>query len=102
MSLMMSKPLAPSTSSEVKTGKWLTPVIDGETASNGRPNAMARSMQKLPTSWQRPTVRMLVTRETDLIKVVIGLVMLKSQASGQCSSMALPMPTSTGYCAGRD
>ena len=26
----------------------------------------------------------------------MGLVMLKSQASGQCSSMALPMPTRTG------
>ena len=53
-------------------------------------------MQKLPTSWQRPTVLMLVSRHTARVNAVIGLVMLKSQASGQCSSMALPMPTRTG------
>ena len=72
------------------------PVTDGCTASQGLPRAMARSMVKLPTSWQRPTVLMEVSRQTERVRQVIGLVMLKSQASGQCSSMALPMPTRTG------
>ena len=91
-----SNPSSPSTSSDVSTGKWLTPVTDAATASPGRPSAMARSMQKLPTSWQSPTVLMLVSRLTARVRVVIGLVMLKSQASGQHSSMALPTPTRTG------
>ena len=39
---------------------------------------------------------MLVSRHTARVSAVMGLVMLRSQASGQCSSMALPMPTSTG------
>ena len=38
------------TSSAVSTGKWLTPVTEHVTASNGLPQAMARSMQKFPTS----------------------------------------------------
>ena len=86
----------PSTSSEVSTGKWLIPVTEAETASSGRPTAMARSMQKLPTSWQSPTVLIPVSRHTARVRAVIGFVMLKSHASGQRSSMALPMPTSTG------
>ena len=39
---------------------------------------------------------MLVSRHTERVRVVIGLVMLSSQASGQSSSMSLPMPTRTG------
>ncbi len=58
--------------------------------------AMARSMQKLPTSWQSPTALIPVSRHTARVRAVIGFVMLKSQASGQWSSMAAPMPTSTG------
>ena len=65
----------------MSTGKWLTPVTDAETASKGRPQAMARSMQKLPTSWQRPTVLMEVSRHTARVRQVMGLVMLKSHAS---------------------
>ncbi len=91
-----SNPSVPSTSSEVSTGKWLIPVTEAETASSGRPMAMARSMQKLPTSWQSPTVLIPVSRHTARVRAVIGFVMLKSHASGQRSSMALPMPTSTG------
>ena len=38
----------------------------------------------------------LVSWHTERVNAVMGLVMLKSQASGQCSSIALPMPTRTG------
>ena len=72
------------------------PVTDAETASKGFPRAMARSIQKLPTSWHSPTVLMEVSRHTERVRQVIGFVMLKSQASGHRSSIALPMPTSTG------
>ena len=37
-----------------------------------------------------------VSRHTERVRQVMGLVILKSQASGQCSSMARPMPTRTG------
>ena len=78
------------------TGKWLTPMITGRTAVWGFPKAMARSMQKPPTSWQRPTVLTRVSRQTVRVSVVMGLVMLRSQASGQRSSMSRPMPARTG------
>ncbi len=91
-----SNPSAPSTSSAVSTGKWLMPVTEHVTASNGLPQAMARSMQKFPTSWHSPTVLISVSRHTARVRQVIGLVMLNIHASGQCSSIALPMPTRTG------
>ena len=47
---MRSNPSSPSTPSAVMTGKWFTPVTVGTTAVWGRPSAIARSMQKLPTS----------------------------------------------------
>ena len=49
-----------------------------------------------PPRGRGPTVLMLVSRHTARVNAVMGLVMLKSQASGQRSSIALPMPTRTG------
>ena len=92
----ISKPSSPSTSSAVTTGKWLTPTTVGRSASAGLPRAMARSMHQLPTSWQRPTVLTEVSRQIERVRVVIGLVMLSSQASGQICSMSRAIPTSTG------
>ncbi len=66
----------------VMTGKWLIPSITGRRAVWGLRKAMARSMQKPPTSWQRPTVLMRVSRQTVRVSVVMGLVMLSIQASG--------------------
>ena len=48
------------------------------------------------TSWQRPTVAIEVSRVTARHSTVIGLVMLRSHASGHCSSMSRAMPRSTG------
>ena len=78
------------------TGKWLTPITVGEMAVWGFPKAMARSMQKWPTSWHRPTVLIPVSRHTDRVRAVIGLVMFSIQASAQHSSMSRPIPTRTG------
>ena len=57
-----SKPSSPSTSISVMTGKWLIPSITGRRAVWGLRKAMARSMQKPPTSWHRPTVLTRVSR----------------------------------------
>jgi hypothetical protein len=87
---------APSTSRAVTTGKWLTPATVGDTASAGLPRAMARSIDQLPTSWQRPTALIEVWRHTARVRQVIGLVMLSNQASGQTLPMSSATPTSTG------
>ncbi len=89
------RPRAPSA-----RGSGSRPSTDAETASTGCPKAMARSMQKLPTSWQSPTVLILVSRHTERVRVVMGFVMLKSQASGQPSSMPCRCRPGRGCCAG--
>jgi hypothetical protein len=83
-------------SQRVMIGRWLTPLISIFILRMSHSSSSDSMKVAIVTSWHKPTAVIDVSRSTERVSVVIGLVRLSIHASGHSSSMSRAMPTMIG------